>query len=119
MRSRKPADSSSCDDHDNLFPEYIEASCPQQQNSNDCGMYVLAVTRALCDDIAANRPRSIEDSVADTAEQTPTAAAGAVTRWELSEQQEADLLRHITPAAVTAMRKEILLVIDDLSKKPS
>jgi hypothetical protein len=67
-------------------------------------MYVLAVARALCNSLAQAQQQQRHDGV-----------AGAPCCWQLSEEQEAELLQGITPASVAAMRDELLAVIDTLA----
>jgi hypothetical protein len=89
-----------------MFPSFVEvAAMPQQQNNNDCGLYVLAVARALCDSLAqAQQQQQQQDGAADV--------AGC---WQLSEEQEAELLQGITPAGVSKLRDELLDVISTLA----
>lgn len=91
-----------------MFPSYVEVDAPQQQNGNDCGMYVLAVAAALCRGFSGSRQitSDLGGGSADTA---------AAATWKLSEQHEADLLQHITPAAVQRMRQDLLKIIEHLA----
>lgn len=73
---------------------------PQQRNSNDCGMYVLAVARMLCESFA----------------QAGSAAGAASGADWLADDQEAALLKGITPAAVTEMRQQLLGIIRSLAE---
>lgn len=91
-----------------MFPGFVEVDIPQQQNGNDCGMYVLAVTRRLCDHVASSKAAVVSANEG-------SAGAAAAGTWELSEQQENELLQQITPAAVRSMRDELLRVIEELA----
>ncbi|KAF6263039.1 hypothetical protein COO60DRAFT_533362 [Scenedesmus sp. NREL 46B-D3] len=85
-----------------MFPLLVEvAATPQQKNSNDCGVYVLAVARELCSSLAH-------------AQQQHGSAAEACW-WRLSDEQETELLQQITPAGVANMREELLSVISSLA----
>jgi hypothetical protein len=81
------------------------AATPQQQNDNDCGVYVLAVARELCSSLAAQQQQQDDDG----------SAAGEPYCWQLSEQQEAEILQGITPSGVAHMREELLDVIAALA----
>ncbi|KAF8062049.1 NEDP1 [Scenedesmus sp. PABB004] len=74
---------------DVALPQFVEVEAvPRQANANDCGVYVLAVARALVELLAAG---------------------GAEGRAD-----EAARMRAITPAAVAAMRGEVLALIEGL-----
>uniref|UniRef100_A0A383VRG5 Ubiquitin-like protease family profile domain-containing protein n=1 Tax=Tetradesmus obliquus TaxID=3088 RepID=A0A383VRG5_TETOB len=106
VRSR----SGSSGSNDALFPSFVEvAAMPQQQNSNDCGMYVLAVARALCDSLA-NAQQQQQQQQDESASAQPCC-------WQLSKEQEAALLHGITPAGVAEMRDELLAAISSLVKR--
>jgi hypothetical protein len=90
-----------------MFPAFVEvAATPQQQNSNDCGVYVLAVARELCSSLAAAQQQQQDEG---------GGAAAEPCCWQLSDQQEAEMLQGITPLGVAHMRDELLAVITALA----
>lgn len=72
-------------------------------------MYVLAVTQALSSSLAQSQAQNM----------VATTNSSSATVFDLSEQQEAELLQRITPAAVINMRDEILKIIGSLSAGPA
>jgi hypothetical protein len=85
------------------------AATPQQQNSNDCGVYVLAVARELCSSLAAAQQQQQQQ------QDEGGGAAAEPCCWQLSDQQEAEMLQGITPLGVAHMRDELLAVITALA----
>ncbi|KAJ7331229.1 hypothetical protein OS493_020011 [Desmophyllum pertusum] len=44
-------------------PSFVEDRCPQQQNSYDCGVYVICVTEELCKNFLGNTETSLIDKI--------------------------------------------------------
>lgn len=44
-------------------PSFVEDRCPQQQNSYDCGDYVISITEELCNNCLGNTEKSLSDSL--------------------------------------------------------
>ena len=86
-----------CDDGTLQHPEFVEVhGMPQQMNSHDCGVYVLAVTAALC------------GCIADEAAAAGGALAGAAA---LLPAREPGVLAVVTPQAVHNLRRRIIHAI--------
>jgi hypothetical protein len=76
-------------------PPLVEVQAtPQQQNAHDCGVYVLAVTRTLCEAICQ------DSMLAEGGDQE----AAAVNSWE---QRENKMLASITPEGAARLRRQI------------
>jgi hypothetical protein len=94
-----------------MLPSFEEvAATPQQQNSNDCGVYVLAVACELCSSLATAHQQQQQQQQGDVS------AAAEPCCWQLSEEQETDMLQGITAAGVAHMREELLAVITALAE---
>ncbi|KAG2430315.1 hypothetical protein HYH02_013792 [Chlamydomonas schloesseri] len=73
-------------------PELVEvADMPHQTNGHDCGVYVLAVARAACEEWLSEEGEAGEEG-------------GEVRRWR---EWERGLRRRLTPEAVKALRREV------------
>ncbi len=101
-------------------PRYVDVSMPSQTNSYDCGVYVLAMARAVCEWHGQEQQQQGQGRQQEGCGEGAGGGGGAVawggggeagSGWAGWEAEERRLGSWLTPGSVGALRREVLQLV--------